>query len=454
MSDLNIIKINDLEFPERKVWHKTFGCQMNYHDSERILAYLKDLNFSSCDSVEDADLVLFNTCAIRDLANKKFYSQLGEIKHLKEKKASLKVGICGCVSQTEGQELIKKYRHLDFAFGTDVIDKINEIIYRLYKTNERFFVLDWDHADEYSIETKITHGSPQAFVNIIKGCNNFCSYCIVPFTRGREKSRTISEIVLDVQNLVSNHGITEVTLLGQNVNSFGKERDESLAKLLYKLDEIDGLKLIRYTTSHPCDLSDELIEAHQKVKKLANHLHLPVQSGSNSVLKRMKRKHSIEHYFVLLEKLRKANPKLVISSDIIVGFPNETQEEYLDTIKLLDIACFDFIYSYQFSPRKGTAAYNMEDRLPKEEKRKRLIELQKHQLEIQAKLRVKMVGETFRVLVEDFDIKTKKYSGRSSCNRIIHFSAPNDLDLKWKWVDVEVISATALSSQGMLYQIH
>ncbi|MAX67576.1 MAG: tRNA (N6-isopentenyl adenosine(37)-C2)-methylthiotransferase MiaB [Bacteriovoracaceae bacterium] len=442
--------VGDLEFPKRKVWVKTYGCQMNYHDTERILSHLEPLNFSLTSRQEEADLLLFNTCAIRDLANQKFYSHLGNTKHQKKQK-EVKVAAGGCIAQTESKELLKKYPQLDFAFGTDVVDNIGEMVYRAYAGDKKFAVTSWDRADNYSIQTKITHGSPQAFVNIIKGCDKFCSYCIVPFTRGREKSRSVAEIVNDVARLVQYQGIQEVTLLGQNVNSFGKKNGESLAQLIMELEKITGLEIIRYTTSHPYDISDELIEVHGKSKKLANHLHLPVQSGSNTVLQRMLRQYSIEHYLERLDALRKANPHIVLSTDIIAGFPNETQQEHEATLELLDKAQYDFIYSYNYSARKGTKASRMRDILTKEIRGRRLREIQAHQLKIQEKVRASMVGKTYRVLVEGKGTMKGevKWKGRTNCFRIVHFRPETlDQDYLWHWVDLKITSATALSCQG------
>ena len=283
-------------------------------------------------------MVLFNTCAVRELSNNKFYSRLGEMKHLKKKKGELVVGVGGCVAQTEGKELIQKYRHLDFAFGTDVIDSINDMVYRIYAGDSRFVVNSWDRSENFSIQTKITHTSPQAFINIIKGCNKYCTYCIVPYTRGKERSRKKDEVVADIRRLVEYQGIQEVMLLGQNVNSYGHDNGESFAALLGELENIEGLEIVRYTTSHPYDVSDELIAVHGSAKKLSRHLHLPVQSGANTVLERMHREYTQEHYLGLLEKLRRANPAIVISTDIIVGFVNETEEEYRQTLELLDAA--------------------------------------------------------------------------------------------------------------------
>jgi tRNA-2-methylthio-N6-dimethylallyladenosine synthase len=457
-----VVKVGELDFPPRKVWLKTYGCQMNYHDTERILSHLSGMNFTKTEDQSEADLVIFNTCAVRDLANQKFYSHLGETKKLKTNpdidpetglKKNVIVAAGGCIAQTEGKELVKKYKQLDFAFGTDVVDNIGEMVYRAYAGDRKFAVTSWDKSENYSIETKITHGSPMAFVNIIKGCDKFCSYCIVPFTRGREKSRRLEEVVTDVKRLVEYSGVQEVMLLGQNVNSFGKDNNESLAQLILELDKINGLQRLRYTTSHPYDVSDDLIEAHGLAKKLANHLHLPVQSGSNTVLQRMLREYTAEHYLSLLEKMRKANPQMTITSDIIAGFPNETEEEHKATMDFLDLAQFDNIFAYAFSARKGTKAARMNDALSDDIRGRRLREIMEKQLLIQGNIRQGMVGKVYRVLVEEKGLNKGlvKWTGRSSCNRIVHFDPEAEgKDYQWHWVDVEITSATALSTQGKL----
>lgn len=456
------VKVGELEFPPRKVWLKTYGCQMNYHDTERILSHLSGMNFTRTEEQSEADLVIFNTCAVRDLANQKFYSHLGETKKLKASpdidpetglKKNVIVAAGGCIAQTEGKDLINKYKQLDFAFGTDVVDNIGEMVYRAYAGDKKFAVTSWDRSENYSIETKITHGSPMAFVNIIKGCDKFCSYCIVPFTRGREKSRRLSEVVTDVKRLVEYSGVQEVMLLGQNVNSYGKDNGESLAQLIMELEKIDGLVRLRYTTSHPYDVSDELVAAHASAKKLANHLHLPVQSGSNTVLQRMLREYTVEHYLGLLEKMRKANPEMIISTDIIAGFPNETEEEHQATMKLLDDAQFDFIYAYSFSARKGTKAARMSDILTDDIRGRRLREIQEKQLKIQEKIRQGMIGKTYRILVEEKGLNkgVTKWTGRTSCYRLVHFEPETpESDYQWHWADVEITSATALSTQGKI----
>ncbi len=455
-----LVKVGELDFPPRKVWLKTYGCQMNYHDSERIVSHLSNLNFTLTTDQTEADLMIFNTCAVRDLANQKFYSALGETKKIIKDhqidpetgfKKDVIIAAGGCIAQTEGKDLVKKYKQLDFAFGTDVIDNIGEMVYRAYAGDKKFAVTSWDKSENYSIETKITPGTPMAFVNIIKGCDKFCSYCIVPFTRGREKSRRLAEVVTDVKRLVEYSGIQEVMLLGQNVNSFGKDNNESLAMLIHELDQISGLQRLRYTTSHPYDVTDELVEAHRTAKKLANHLHLPVQSGSDTVLQRMLREYTIEHYLTLLAKMRKANPEIIITTDIIAGFPNETEEEHQATLDLLDKAQFDFIYGYTYSPRKGTKATRINDVLTDDIRLRRLKDIQDKQSVIQAALRGQMIGKTYRILVEDKKISkgVMKWGGRTSCHRLVHFEGDiPDKDYQWHWIEAEITSVTALSTQG------
>jgi tRNA-2-methylthio-N6-dimethylallyladenosine synthase len=267
----------DQQIPPRKVWFKTYGCQMNYHDSERMMYHLGNVNFTKAEKQEDADLLVFNTCSVRDLANQKFYSHVGETKKLKNAK-TVKIAVAGCIAQTEGKELLKKYPQIDFAFGTDVIDNVAEMVFRSFSGEDRFNINTWDKTSDYSIETKVTHGQPQAFINIMKGCDKFCSYCIVPFTRGREKSRRSQEIKKDIERLVEFSGVQEITLLGQNVNSFGKENKESFSDLILSLEDIKGLELVRYTTSHPYDVTPDMIDIHRSAKKLA-----PPSASSSSI---------------------------------------------------------------------------------------------------------------------------------------------------------------------------
>ncbi len=454
------IHFRDIVFPPRKVFVQIYGCQMNISDSERLLSHLQNFNFEQTKELEEADLVFFNTCAVRDHANQKFYSHLSElVNRKKEQNLDLKIGIAGCVAQVEGKELQQKHGPaLDFVMGTEQIDKMPDILESLYGKGQAVLHTQFKKKEEeFSQFTQITHGSPQAFVTIMKGCNNFCSYCIVPYTRGREKSRLLKEIVEDVKFLVSEKGIQEVTLLGQNVNSFGKENGESFAQLLTDLNAIEGLKILRYTTSHPYDMSDELIEAHGRLDKLSNHLHLPVQSGSSSTLERMNRKYTSEHYLNLVQKLRKVNPDLVLSSDIIAGFPNETEKEHQETLELLKKVRFDFIYAYAFSRRPLTKAFDMEDSLEDKTRHERLLEIQNLQLELQKTDRQNMVGKTYTVLVEGkgkLKSRPNNYKGRANNMRIVHFDYVGEQDILWNWIDVKVTSATALSAQGEILKIH
>ena len=453
----SVIKRGELTFPPRKVWLKTFGCQMNHHDSERILSHLTELNFVRTENREKADMVLFNTCAVRELSNNKFYSQLGQIKQAKKKNPKLVVGVGGCVAQTEGKELVKKYPHLDFAFGTDVIDSINDMVYRIYAGDSKFVINSWDRSENFSIQTKITHTSPQAFINIIKGCNKYCTYCIVPYTRGKERSRKRAEVTADIKRLVEYQGIQEVMLLGQNVNSYGHDNGETLAELLMDLEKIDGLEIVRYTTSHPYDVSDDLIAVHGHAKKLSRHLHLPVQSGADTVLARMHREYTRESYLKLLEKLRKSNPDIVISTDIIVGFVNETEREFEQTLELLKWGQFDSIYSYAYSLRAKTRAARMEDSLSDEVRGERLRYLQKYQLGIQAQLRASLVGKKMTILIDGdgYTGGERRWKGRSNCNRIVHTPPPNpDKNYQWHWLDVRITQSTALSCRGEVLRNH
>ena len=334
-----------------------------------------------------------------------------------------------------------------------MIDRVGEIVIRVLQGENKILVTSFDTRKEYSLETQISHSNPQAFVNIIKGCDKFCSYCIVPFTRGREKSRRKEEIVSDVRRLVEEKGVGEITLLGQNVNSFGKEHGETLAELLLDLEKINGLHLIRYTTSYPSDFTDELIAVHGQSKKLAKHLHLPVQSGSDSILARMKRGHTVENYLEIVEKLRAAQREIVLTTDIIVGFPGESEQEFQETLNLIRLVGYDSIYSYKFSARDGTKAAKMSDVIPLKIKNERLQILQQEQNAIQHKLRQELVGRRMCLLTADKSIKkgVLKWMGRTSCNRIVHYPSNQTKDQHlWHWVEVEIDSATTFSLRGKL----
>lgn len=438
---------------DKKFFIKTFGCQMNVADTERMTVMLSDVGAKPTYKANDADIILLNGCEVRDKAVQKALSKLGEVGYHKSKDQI--IGIGGCVGQLEGSSLFKKNSHLDFVFGTDTIDQLPEIIHQVYEGGKKVIYNEFDKTRDYSTDTKIYHKSASAFVNIMKGCDKFCSYCIVPFTRGREKSRTIDEIFLDVQRLVL-LGVKEVTLLGQNVNSFGKGNKETFPQLLRKLDTIPGLKWLRYTSSHPVDFSDELIECYGGVEKgglrtLCNQLHLPVQSGSNAVLDKMLRHYKIELFYKQITKWKERCPDGGLSTDIIVGFPTETDEDFQMTMKLLEDMRFDIVYSFSYSTRPGTKAAKLVDDVPQDVKHTRLLTFQKRATEIANENNQKLVGRTLELLVAE-KMKPHKhskhkniFSGKTSCGRSIYFPYDGPRNLIGQFVKAKVISATGLA---------
>lgn len=471
-----------------KFFIKTFGCQMNVADSERMAALLAEQGMAATENAEEASVILLNGCSVREKAVHKAVSALGRLQDLKSEGKGPVIGIGGCVGQLDKGGLFKNAPYLDFVFGTDTLDHLPEMIYRV-KNGERHAVYtEFDKSMDYSTETKIHTLKAQAFVNIMKGCDKYCSYCIVPFTRGREKSRKIAEVVSDIARLVA-MGVREVTLLGQNVNSFGKGNpnvngleprelhnqigkvgpragEENFPQLLRAIDtdpRCAALKRIRFTSSHPLDFSDELIECYQPAEKggvarLAKHLHLPVQSGSNRVLQKMGRHHQIEGYFAQMDRLREICPDVGISTDLIVGFPTETEEDFQETIKLLDRVQYDNIYAFAYSPRPGTRAEKMVDDVPGDVKNDRLNRLLDHQMTIAEKTYASRIGKTMEILVEGEAKKQKLahggegrvWTGRTTCMRIVNFVSDSNRNLLGRFLDVKITGATALALQGEL----
>jgi tRNA-2-methylthio-N6-dimethylallyladenosine synthase len=464
-----------------KFYIQTFGCQMNAADSERMAALLADQGLVEADHAEDAKVVIINGCTVREKAVHKAVSALGKLQHLK--KSGTIIGVGGCVGQLDQANLFKRAPYLDFVFGTDTIDNLPEIVHRV-KNGERHVVYaEFDKSMDYSTETKIHTQKAQAYVNIMKGCDKYCTYCIVPFTRGKEKSRTIDEVVNDVARLVAS-GVREITLLGQNVNSFGKgnentksreprelhnqigkvgprDGEENFPQLLRAIDRdprCAALQRIRFTSSHPLDFSDELIECYHPVtgvKRLAAHLHLPVQSGSNAVLQKMGRHHKIEGYIAQMDRLREICPEVALSTDLIVGFPTETDEDFEQTLRLLDRVQYDSIYAFAYSPRPGTRASKMKDDVPAQVKNERLNHLLKYQTAIAEKLYAARVGTSLEVLVEgvakhqNMSIDgAQVWTGRTTCNRVVNFLNDSPRNLTGKLVVVEITGSTALSLHG------
>jgi tRNA-2-methylthio-N6-dimethylallyladenosine synthase len=410
--------------------------------------------------------VLFNTCSIRDKAHHKGVSSLGALEKAKAARPDLMIGFTGCVAQHDGANVLKRFPFLNFVIGTDNIDSLPEAVYRAENGDSGLLMVGFDPSQDYSIETKITPGKKSAFVNIMKGCDNFCTYCIVPFTRGREKSRTVEEVVPDIERLLR-QGVHEVTLLGQNVNSYGKSlggraAGQTFARLLREIEamadrlEAEGLrslKRLRYTTSHPKDFDQEMIDVHGELKRLVPHLHLPVQSGSPDVLRAMKRYLPIEEYIGRVEAVREKVPGISITSDMIVGFPTETEADFQATLDLVRKVRFDGVYAYTYSPRPGTQAIKLGDPIPEKEKKERLFQLQDLQYQIQNETNLTWIGREVEVLVEGPSKRdTEMATGRTPEWKIVNFPRPADVksvyDMVGEYRQVKIESHTAFAFKG------
>lgn len=409
----------------------TFGCQMNARDSEKLLGILKDIGYQESDDEENADFVIYNTCTVRENANLRVYGRLGQLKKVKRANGEMIIAMCGCMMQEpEVVEKIKtSYKFVDIVFGTFNIFKLAELMYMCFTGDEQ--VIDiWDSTKEVVEELPTSRKYPfKSGVNIMFGCNNFCTYCIVPYVRGREKSREPKEIIREIERLVSD-GVKEVMLLGQNVNSYGKTLDDNVtfAELLREIAKIDGLERIRFMTPHPKDLSDELIEVMAHSKKICKHLHLPVQSGSSRILKLMNRKYTKEHYLTLVDKIRTAVPDIAITTDIIVGFPGETEEDFQETLDVVRKAKYDSAFTFIYSKRSGTPAAKMPDQVSEEVVHERFDRLLKVVNETAREQNGKLTGNTELVLVEEIDEKdASMVTGRLSNNSVVHFKGDASL---------------------------
>lgn len=408
----------------------TFGCQMNARDSEKLIGILEQVGYVQADS-EDADFVLYNTCTVRENANNKVYGHLGYLHNKKKKNPHMMIALCGCMMQEEHvvETIRKKYRFVDLVFGTHNIYKFAELLVRSL-LSESMIVDIWKDTDQIVEDLPIERKySFKSGVNIMFGCNNFCSYCIVPYVRGRERSRKPIDIIREIEKLVAD-GVVEVMLLGQNVNSYGKNLDEpvNFAQLLEQVEQIEGLERIRFMTSHPKDLSDELIEVMKNSKKICRHLHLPLQSGSSRVLKEMNRHYDKEHYLALVEKIKKAMPDLAITTDIIVGFPGETEEDFLETMDVVRQVEYDSAFTFIYSKRTGTPAAKMENQIPEDVIKDRFDRLLKLVQDISAKKAGALTGSVQDVLVEELDEQQEGLvTGRLSNNSVVHL--PGDVSM-------------------------
>lgn len=438
----NIIKNESENIGRALTCHvTTFGCQMNARDSEKLLGILKEIGFIEIENEEEADFVIFNTCTVRDNANQRVYGRLGVLKSHKKKNPNMKIGLCGCMMQEPSviEKLKKSYRYVNLIFGTHNIFKFAELIYRMYESDEMLIDI-WEDTDKVVEDLPVDRKYPfKSGVNIMFGCNNFCTYCIVPYVRGRERSRSSKEIIREIERLASD-GVKEVMLLGQNVNSYGTglENELTFPQLLEEIEKIEGIERIRFMTSHPKDLSDELIAVMKKSKKICRHLHLPLQSGSTAILKAMNRRYTKESYLALAEKIRKEIPDIAITSDIIVGFPGETKEDIDETIDVINKVQYDGAFTFVYSKRTGTPAAAMENQVTEEFVKEHFDRVLKT-VQDNAKLRAHMkTGMVESVLVEDVnDHDSSMMTGRLSNNLCVHFKG--DKSLIGQIIDVKLI---------------
>lgn len=408
----------------------TFGCQMNARDSEKIAGILEQIGYTMIDS-EDADFVVYNTCTVRENANLKVYGRLGYLSKLKKKNPNMMIALCGCMMQEDAvvEKIKKSYRFVDIIFGTHNIFKLAELIQA--RIESKGMIIDiWEGTEEIvedlPSERKFKF---KAGVNIMYGCNNFCSYCIVPYVRGRERSRDSKDIIKEIKELVAD-GVVEIMLLGQNVNSYGKtlETPMSFSELLQEIEQIEGLERIRFMTSHPKDLSDSLIEVMKNSKKICNHLHLPVQAGSSRILKIMNRKYTKEQYLELVEKIKAAVPNISLTTDLIVGFPGETEEDFLETLDVVRKVRYTAAYTFIYSKRTGTPAANMEEQVPEEIIKDRFNRLLKEIQKISSELSEPDTGSIQKVLVEEINGQDNSLlTGRLSNNLLVHFKGEPSL---------------------------
>lgn len=410
----------------------TFGCQMNARDSEKILGILKSVGFEEkIDEADDADFVIYNTCTVRDNANQRVYGRLGALKSHKKKNKEMKIALCGCMMQEPSviEKIKKSYPFVDLVFGTHNIFSFPELLLRTYVENKQVIEI-WDSTDKVVERLPVARKYKfKSGVNIMFGCNNFCTYCIVPYVRGRERSRRHEEIIEEIKRLADD-GVKEVMLLGQNVNSYGNNLDNevSFPELLKMVEEVEGIERIRFMTSHPKDLSDELIEVMANSKKICKHIHLPLQSGSTEVLRRMNRRYTKEQYLSLVEKIRKAMPDISITTDIIVGFPGETYEDVLETIDVIKKAKYDNAFTFIYSKRTDTPAASMPDQVPLEDVKKHFDMVLSTVQEMAKERTARFENRVVRVLCEEINEQDDSYlDGRMSSNTVVHFKGDSSM---------------------------
>ena len=437
----------------KKVFIRTFGCQMNEYDSDKMADVLREQQgYEKTDSVDDADLILFNTCSVREKAQEKVFSDLGRVKHLKKK--GVLIGVGGCVASQEGAAIVERAPYVDLVFGPQTLHRLPQMIEARRISTRPQVDISFPEIEKFDHLPPARKEGASAFVSIMEGCSKYCSYCVVPYTRGEEVSRTFEDVLTEVAGL-ADQGVKEITLLGQNVNAYrgamgGSGEIADFALLLEYVHEIPGIERIRYTTSHPNEFTQRLIDAYGRLPKLVNHLHLPVQHGSDRILAAMKRGYTAMEYKSTIRKLRAVRPGISLSSDFIVGFPGEDDADHARTMKLIEDIGFDASFSFVFSPRPGTPAANLPDETPRELK---LARLQQLQAAIEANVRrigAARVGTVQRILVEGPSKKDpRELMGRTECNRIVNFDGgPNAARLVGQMVDVHITEALPHSLRG------
>ncbi|CAM5788746.1 tRNA (N6-isopentenyl adenosine(37)-C2)-methylthiotransferase MiaB [Brevibacillus borstelensis] len=440
------------EIGKGKRYHvRTYGCQMNEHDSETIAGILEQMGYTFAEDFEEADVVLFNTCAIRENAEDKVFGELGHMKRLKNNNPNLILGVCGCMSQEEKvvNKILKSYQQVDLIFGTHNIHRLPFLLRDAIFSKEMVVEVWSKEGDIIENMPKNRVGNIKAWVNIMYGCDKFCTYCIVPYTRGKERSRRPEDVIAEVREL-ARQGFKEITLLGQNVNAYGKDFEDieyGFGDLLDEIRKID-IPRIRFTTSHPRDFDDHLIEVLGKRGNLVEHIHLPVQSGSTEVLKRMARKYTREHYLELVRKIKAVIPDVVLTTDIIVGFPGETDEQFEETLSLVEEVGYDSGYTFVYSPREGTPAAVMEDNVPMEVKKERLYRLNELMAKISLEKNKPLQDQVVEVLVEgESKNNPNVLAGRTRTNKLVHFAGDKSLIGQYTHVKINDVKTWTLHGE-------
>lgn len=427
---------------------------MNVHESEKIAGILGAKGYVRCDDVETADVIVYNTCCVRENAEQHAFGNIGMIKKLKKTKKDLIVAVCGCMTQQGdfAEKLSKTFPYVDIIIGTYNMDKFGDILDETLKTKKKKIEILETHGDICESIIPLRSSYPNAWVNIMYGCNNFCSYCIVPYVRGRERSRKIENVISEVKGLIES-GYKEITLLGQNVNSYGKDLNDgsSFAKLIDEIANIDGKFRLRFMSNHPKDITEDVVKAIANNEHACKAIHLPVQSGSTRVLSLMNRKYTREQYLQEVEMIRSIIPDCAITTDIIVGFPTETEEDFLETMSLVEKVGYDGAFTFVYSPREGTRAAQMIEQIPAEIKKDRIMRLVDLQNERNRADSLKYIGKTIEILVEDYDNKRNSYMGRDERGRMAYFEFGQNI--VGKFVDVQITSTGGMSLLGKVVKV-